>query len=151
MTNEEIQNHNNQNLKVFCRGHQKIEGERLSAINIRRMELSLEGDVPRLRDMVDRLNSLLGINVLAEDTVQDLDVAILQLMDTRIPCGQDVSDLVGAPPYDGELRIVQCPSCGLEMSMYPPTSEEEQEKKEQRLLRAVDDILSSEGAAPVEE
>lgn len=133
MTNEEQYAHNKEHLKVFCRGPLKIQGDRLLAINAKRIRCLEERDEEGLADLVLQLSDLLKMNVqpeTAEPTMSDWNVALVKLMDARVSCGAEISEMVAAPPYDGEFRTFLCPSCGTEHGYRSAVSGEEIVKRQ---------------------
>lgn len=142
MTNEQQQEFNKGFLKVFCRGPRKIHDDRLRAINAKRLRLIDEEDWAGLRLFTRTLNDLMGASELpTEDTISAWNISLIKLMDLRVHCGQDISDLIGAPPYDGERHTVVCPACSTEHLYRSALSDEEAAKKQAVFQTSLDQLV----------
>lgn len=144
MTNQELQEHNKVNLRLFCRGPRTIHYDRLMALNAKRIELVTKGDEEGLSHLVLQLNEILRANLLPDDadaTLGDWNLALVKLMDVRIHCGRDISDPIGAPPYDQQSRSYVCPDCETEHKFTPALSDEEAAKREQTQNDAIDALV----------
>lgn len=141
MTNEQQQEFNKGFLKVYCRGPLRLHGDRLRAINAKRHRLIDEKDWHGLKQLTIALNEILQASELpTDDSIGSWNLSLVKLMDLRVPCGQDISELIGAPPYDGERHTILCPACETEHLYRAALSDEEAAKKQTVFQASLDKL-----------
>jgi hypothetical protein len=141
MTNAQQQEFNRGFLKVYCRGPRRLHEDRMRAINAKRHRLIDEQDWHGLKQLTIALNEILGASELpTEDTLGAWNTSLVKLMDLRTHCGQDISELIGAPPYDGERHTVLCPACSTEHLYRSALSDEEAAKKQTVFQTSLDQL-----------
>lgn len=142
MTNEELQKHNAEHLKVHCRGDRVIPLDIVTQLHEMRRKYIAEGNVAAMRTLGESLDATLGTRYTpTEDALDLLNTAALWAIDHRKGCGADLSTLVGSPPYDGVSKAAPCPSCGVEITWTSATSDEEAAKREEQLLAKLTEIV----------
>lgn len=126
LTDIEQQQHNREHFLCFCRGERKIGRDQLVAIERKSDALRDAGDLEGLKLLVANLNELLAVTLRPEDatSVGQWHLTVVRLLDVRHPCGENISELMGAPPYNQILRTIICPACGALHDLIPALSVE---------------------------